>query len=280
MAAPEIFDRNARRLRRDRCAGAPEAFFVTLIIDELLERLATITRPFQNALLIGAEPRLAKALEMSGIAVTIVDPSSRRAALLGGEIIDEDRDSFTAARFDLVIACGTLDSVADVPGALILWRQALQPDGVFLGAFAGAVSLPTLRAAAVDADVAQGQAVARFHPQIDVRAAGDLLVRAGFALPVADRVDIALSYTDVGRLIDDLRAAAMTNVLATRYPVTREWRRDLATAFSRVAAADGRTHDTLSLIVLTGWAPAPSQPRPARRGSATAALAHALKQRL
>jgi hypothetical protein len=50
-------------------------------------------------------------------------------------------------------------------------------------------------------------------------------------------------------------------------------------AFEAEADADGKTSERFEMIYLTGWAPAPSQPRPARRGSASASLADALKMR-
>jgi hypothetical protein len=70
-----------------------------------------------------------------------------------------------------------------------------------------------------------------------------------------------------------------TNILRNRSlkPLTRE---ALATAladFSENAEPDGKTSERFELIYLTGWAPAASQPQPARRGSATASLAAALR---
>ncbi|MCP5990175.1 class I SAM-dependent methyltransferase, partial [Klebsiella pneumoniae] len=91
----------------------------------------------------------------------------------------EDALPFADDSFDLVIACGTLDSVNDLPGALILMRRVLRPDGLMLAAFAGAGSLSRLKAALLAAEGDRpGQHV---HPQVDVRSAGDLLSRAGFA---------------------------------------------------------------------------------------------------
>src|SRR3546814_13098572 len=97
---------------------------------------------------------------------------------------DEDALPFADASFDLIIACGTLESVNDLPGALILIRRILRPDGLFLAAFAGAGSLPVLRSALLAGDA--DRPAQHIHPQIDVRSAGDLLSRAGFAMPVAD----------------------------------------------------------------------------------------------
>ncbi len=279
MAAPEIFDRKARRLRRDRIALAPEAFLAGQMIDELIERLDGVNRTFEQALVIGAEPRLIESLRARGMTVTAADPSPRRAAQVGGIVAEEDHPIEGAGTYDLIIACGTLDTVSDLPGALVLLRRLLRPDGLFLAIFPGAPSLTSLRAAVAKADGDRQMAIARFHPQIDVPAAGDLLVRAGFALPVADRMELDLAYASVAPLLTDLRAAAFTNVLATRYPVTKSWLTSVDSAFAELASADGRTREQISFIVMTGWAPAPSQPQPARRGSATASLTEALKQR-
>ena len=45
---------------------------------------------------------------------------------------------------------------------------------------------------------------------------------------------------------------------------------------ARSAAANGRVRATFEVIFLTGWAPAPDQPKPLRPGSAAARLADAL----
>jgi SAM-dependent methyltransferase len=276
---PELFDRNARSIRRDRTAAMPEAFLTGLIIDELLGRLTMVKRTFRSALVIGAEARLVAALSAQGISVTVADPSARRAELHGGVRIEEDRLPFAPESFDLVMAAGLLDTVADLPGALLLIRRALKPDGLFLGCMVAAPSLPSARAAIAAADAAVGTSVARLHPQVDVASAGDLLVRAGFALSVADLDSFDLSYRGFGSLIDDLRAAAATNVLAQRHGVTRAWLAAAIDAFAARAGPDGRIAETLSLVTLTGWAPSPDQPQPAKRGSATTSLAAALAKR-
>ena len=40
-------------------------------------------------------------------------------------------------------------------------------------------------------------------------------------------------------------------------------------AFAGAADPDGRVTEQLELVYLSAWAPAPDQPRPARRGSGT-----------
>ncbi|HET8612108.1 MAG TPA: methyltransferase domain-containing protein, partial [Sphingomonas sp.] len=200
-APPEPFDRRRRRARRDRAAGrfAVHGFLTVHIGAELLARLEGVDRRFERALLIGAaDPALADALRAWGMAVSAVDAGAAFARAAGGVQAEEDRLPFAAESFDLIVSAGVLDSVNDLPGALLLARRALRPDGLFLAGFLGAGSLPRLRAAMLEADMAGGGVAPRIHPQIDVRAAGDLLARAGFALPVADgeRLDVRYRSLD------------------------------------------------------------------------------------
>ena len=130
------------------------------------------------------------------------------------------------------------------------------------------------------AEEADGRAASpRIHPQIDVRAAGDLLTRAGFALPVADSHEVQIRFSSFARLVGDLRAMGATNILASRgrRPIGRFGLAAAIADFAAHAEADGKTSETFEIVTMTGWAPSPDQPRPARRGSATASLAAALK---
>jgi SAM-dependent methyltransferase len=278
------FDRALRRRRRDRAAGrfAGADYLHRLVADDLLERLDTVTRKFERALVLGAAgPHLAERLRERGIEVISSDPGVAFARAAGGVQADEDRLPFADGAFDLVISPGVLDGVNDLPGALLLVRRALKPDGLFLSAFAGAGSLPRLRSAMLAADAAEGGASPRIHPQIDVRAAGDLLTRAGFTLPVVDGHGLDVRFGSFLSLVADLRAMGATNVLATRStrPIGRFGLAAAMADFAAHADPDGRTAERFEIIHLLGWAPAPSQPQPARRGSATVSLADALKRR-
>lgn len=275
VSATEIFDRHARRRRRDRAAAgdyAAHAFLRDVMVDGLLERMDAVKRDFADVLDIGTPDR---GIIVPGARIARVDPGFGFAARVGGVQADEDRLPFADASFDAVLSAGVLDQVGDLPGALTLIRRTLRPDGVFLAAFLGGGSLPALRAAL---RVAEGdRPAARLHPQIDVRSAGDLLVRAGFALPVADVETFDVRYASFGRLLDDLRGMAASNILTTRSSMSRTTLAGAAAAFAAAADADGRTTERFAIVYLTGWSPDPSQPKPARRGSATMSLAAALK---
>jgi SAM-dependent methyltransferase len=260
------FDRGLRRLRRDRAARSGADYLFRHMADELVARLDLVTRPFADALDLGcAGFHLSERLRQRGLRVT-------------GSDGDEDRLPFAPASFDLIVSAGALDTVNDLPGALIQIRRALRPDGLFLAAFLGAGSLPRLRRALRAAEEAEGRPAApRIHPQIDVRAAGDLLTRAGFALPVADAERLNLRYPAFATLIADLREAAATNILSARD------RRPFGRIGLAAATADfeeeGGTVERFEIVHLSGWAPAPGQPKAAPRGSGSVSLADTLRPR-
>jgi len=274
MDSPEIFDRAARRLRRDRAAPiyADHDFLRTAMLDGIAERLDGVKRNFADILDLGCFD--GAFVPPPNSTVTRIDAGRLFATQAHGIQADEDLLPVEPESFDLVVSAGVLDSVNDVPGALAQIRRALKPDGLFLGAFVGGTSLPTMRACFLQAEA--DRPAARFHPMIDVRSAGDLLVRAGFALPVADSETLNVRYSDLFRLIGDLRGMAATNVLRGRVPLARTALAAAAAAFAERADPDGRTTERFDLIFLTGWAPSPDQPKPARRGSATVSLAAAL----
>ena len=275
------FHRRLRRLRRDRAAASAGGadYLHRIVADEIVERLDLVSRDFVRALDLGCGGGyLAGRLRERGIHVVAADAGKAFATAARGFHCDEDRLPFADSAFDLVVSAGVLDTVNDLPGALLLIRRALKPDGLFLGAFAGAGSLPRLKAAMLAGDSAEGGAAPRIHPQIDVRAAGDLLVRAGFALPVVDSQPLEVRFPSLAALIADLRGMGATNVLAAHpRPLGRHGLAAAAAEFDAVADADGKTTERFEIVHLLGWAPAPGQPQPARRGSATVSLAQALK---
>lgn len=278
--APEIFDHRLRAIRRDRAARdfAAHDFLYRHTADELIDRLADVKRDLADVLVVGCpSPYLAAQLSAMGKRVVCTDPGYANAAACGGVQADEDALPFADDSFDLIVACGTLDSVNDLPGALVLMRRILRPDGLLLAAFAGAGSLPVLRATLL---AAEGDRVGQhIHPQIDVRAAGDLLSRAGLAMPVADGDVLNVRYGSLFGLLGDLRGMGASNMLRSRPPMlSRAVLGRAAEIFAQAADADGKTTERFAIAYLSGWKPDATQPKPARRGSATVSLAEALKK--
>lgn len=256
-APPQIFDRTARALRRDRLARGAVSPLELPIAEALIERLDDVQRDFGEALVINTGAgTLAAMLRARGLMVVETDHGAHFAVSAGATHADEDRLALGDGRFDVVFAPCGFDTIDDLPGAMIAARRMLRADGLFLAAMIGSPSLPVLRSAIASADAAMGVAVARLHPQIDVRSAGDLLVRAGFGLPVADVEAVRLRYAGVDRLFADIRATGASNVLRQRTSISHSWRAAVAGNFAAAADADGKTSESLTMVVMTGWAPA------------------------
>lgn len=277
----KVFDRALLRRRRDRAAAttADVAPIATEIAERLLDRLDDTTRRFDRALEIGGRGIVAPRLAARGIPFVVsADLSPRMARGAGPTPVaaDEEWLPFAEGAFDLVVATFSLHWVNDLPGALVQIRRALAPDGLFLAALPGLPTLQELRAALAQAETElRGGLSPRVSPFPDLRDGAALLQRAGFALPVADAEEIALRYRSPLALLADLRAAGEGNAV-----LARDARTPPRGLFPLAAAHLGQDPQgipaTLRLLVLTGWAPAAGQPRPARPGSATARLADAL----
>ncbi len=275
-----IFDRRAVRRHRDRAAATVDGVADILrdVADRVLDRLDDTTRRFVQALEIGGRGIVAPMLRDRGIEVVSCDLSATMAARNAGICVaaDEECLPFAPESFDLVVASLSLHWINDLPGALLQLRTVLRPDGLFLASIPVLGTLGELRHALTAAEAAiTGGAAPRVSPFPELRDCAALLQRAGFALPVADLEEIRLLYADPIALLRDLRAGGETNALRQRdrRPPPRSL---FPAALAQLELEGARVPATLRLAMLTGWAPAPSQPRPAARGSATVSLADAL----
>jgi len=285
-----VFDRALLRQRRDRAAAGLRAhdFLFVEAAERLADRLDDVTRKFPRALDLGChDGTLARVLTGRGGIETLVQcdlsPVMARAAASNGAptlAADEEALPFAPESFDLIVSVLGLHWVNDLPGALIQIRHALKPDGLFLGAFLGGATLSELRTVLLEAELAEeGGASPRVAPFAELRDAGGLLQRAGFALPMADTDRIAVTYPDALALMRELRAMGESNVLAARrrgFTRRATLARAAALYAEKFAQPDGRLRASFEIVTLTGWAPHPCQPQALKPGSATTRLADAL----
>ena len=289
---PEIFNRTRHRQNRDRAAPGLDAhdFLFCEVGARLADRVLDINRTFATALDLGCHGgEASRALLATGRVDHLVraDCSAAmvsRATADGapGVVADEEALPFSPQAFDLVASSMTLHWVNDLPGTLAQARRALKPDGLFLAALAGAGTLVELGTALAEAEVEiTGGLSPRVSPFADVRDLGNLLVRAGFALPVADTETVTVSYPDMFALIADLRGMGEAGALAAR-PEKALDRAVLDRAAALYAEthgdAAGRIPATFEIVFLTGWAPGEGQQKPSPRGSGKIPLAQALDQ--
>ncbi len=263
MSAPEdLTDRIALKRNRARAGQGAAMFLHRHAIDEMKERLKLVNRRFTAPVIVTSFPGI-------------------WASAFPGARVVADTETLPLERgaHDLVIHAMALHWSNDPVGQMVQARLALRPDGLFLGLLPGGQTLHQLRTALAEAEVALcGGLSPRVLPMADIRDLGHLLQRAGFALPVSDSFTLSVRYRSLEALLHDLRDMGETNAMAQRS------RTPLAPAVLAEAARIYRAHfadgdallATFELMVLTGWAPAPGQPRPLRPGSATARLADAL----
>jgi SAM-dependent methyltransferase len=283
----EIFDSEllVRRKRRALKASVPGAsFLLDRAAEDLGERLATVERRFERATALFSMTRAAgDAVLASGKAGTVLRVEADETLLGGdaGRVGSLGRIPLEAESIDLAVSLLSLHEANDIPGALIQIRRALKPDGLFLGAMAGGGTLAELRESLLTAETElYGGASPRVAPFTDVRDAGALLQRAGFALPVADVETLTVRYDTMFGLMRDLRAMGATNALIdrSRRPGSRRLFTRAAEIYAeRFSDTDGRIRATFAFIWMSGWAPHASQQKPLKPGSATVSLTEILK---
>ncbi len=257
---------------------------------DIADRVQDTPRRFERALDLGChDGRLARILSGTGrvgaVEASDLSPamvSAARAAGTEAGVLDEETPSLPEDRFDLIVSALSLHWVNDLPGTLVRLRQGLRPDGLFLGALFGAGTLVELRDCLMEAETdVSGGVSPRLSPLPGLKDMANLMQRAGFALPVADRDTVVVRYRDPARLLADLKGMGEQSALAPGMirPLPRAvLDRALSLYRERHADPDGRVRASFEIVHVSGWAPAPGQPKPLRPGSAKASLADAVRQ--
>jgi SAM-dependent methyltransferase len=273
------------RKRRALARAVPGAdFLLARAAEELSERLATVERHFHDAATVFCvTPAASDAVLASGRADRVQRIEADPAFLAGapGVLAQAETLSLEPESIDLAVSLLALQETNDIPGMLVQIRRALRPDGLFMGVLAGSGTLSELRESLLAAETElHGGASPRVIPFTDVRDAGALLQRSGFALPVADVETVTVRYDTLFNLMADLQAMGATNALVdrSRRPATRKLFQRAAEIYAeRFSDADGRIRATFSFVWLSGWAPDASQQKPLKPGSAQVSLAKILK---
>jgi len=246
-APPTIFSSRRKGARAARAQALQQGrqaaqWLAESLVEDTLERIEFMRLPPARALVLGTGGgELGRLLERKDFRVTLTDPGT----------LDLEQP-YPIGGFGLIVSLAVLDTVNDLPGALIHQRCALAPGGVMLASLVGAGSLPHLRAALLAAD--GERPAARLHPAVDARSGAGLLQRAGFARQVADAWTVRLRYGGLEALIADLRAQGLTSALAdSAPPLTRTGLERARAAFLEDADRHGRVVETIEMLTLTGW---------------------------
>ena len=234
-----------------------DRFLERRAMDDMLDRIAMVSRRFDRALLVGALDHEAVDRLRSVVGILdVVDFSAEAAQRSGGEQQDEAWIDGEPGSYDLVVAAGTLATV-DKPGDVLLrLRFLLRPDGLMIGYVPGGNLLPRLAAAMRAADASAASHSPHVHPRLDPAGLAALLSGAGFVMPVVDVDRLTLGYASLSDLVRDLRAHGATNVLAARsLAYIGKARAAAAAAAFMQGANDGRVKEIVEILHFSGWSP-------------------------
>lgn len=277
-----IFDRALMRRRQQRIKAKFSAhdFLFTWSRDRLIDRLYDVTRDFDTCHAIGSRHPITAHNKITSASLS----DMHLAPLTPNDVpyfcADDEFLPLKHSALDLITSNLHMHTINDLPGVLLQIRQSLKPDGLFLASMFGGETLRELREVMTEADLAHfGGTSPHISPFADKPQMGDLLQRAGFALPVVDSEIVTVTYDSIFKLFGDLRGMGESNVIHNRRktPLTRGYIMDVARRYhDKFSEPDGRIVASFEVIFLLGWAPHSSQQKPLRRGSATNSLAERL----
>ncbi|TKY87058.1 hypothetical protein EX895_003735 [Sporisorium graminicola] len=265
------------------------------IAESLADRVQDIKRDFPTIVELGAGPGfLRHYLDPQGSGTKKIIMCDTSEALLNRDrhldeqfgfeierrVVDEEVLPFEEGSLDCVVFSGGLHWTNDLPGVLIQIRRALKPDGVFIAALCGGDTLFELRTSLQLAEQErEGGISPRISPMADTRDMASLLSRAGFTIPTVDVDEVSVGYPSMYELMHDLRDMGESNAVINR---RGQLRRDTMLAAGAIyqslhgheeGSGEGEgVPATFQLIFLIGWSPAPTQPKPLKRGSAKSSL--------
>ncbi len=281
-APPDIFNTHALQISRARAARRGPSFVVERSAQDAADRLCDINRRFEKALVIGSA-EFAASLEKALPAHKLPSSIARCHLAQNHDGVDfsatDAAVTFDSQSFDVIISGLCLQSVNDLPGALVAVRQLLKPDGLMIAAMFGGGTLTELRRAfyAADEHIFKNMS-AHIYPFADYSQAAALLQRTGYALPVVDADRFTVRYAALQRLLNDLRDIGESNCLTAREHryLGKAYKQALHAHYNQTFSQNGKLKATFEILWLTGWAPHESQQKPLKPGSAKMRLADAL----
>lgn len=162
---------------------------------------------------------------------------------------DIERLPLASGSVDLVCSNLTLQWCATPTRAFAEFRRVLAPGGLLIFSTFGPDTLKELRAAFAAADGYRH--VNRF---VDMHDLGDALIHAGFEAPVMEMEMLTLTYGEVRKLLEDLKAIGAHTVLEGRLPGLMGKRRFAAmVAAYETMRRDGRLPATFEVIYGHAW---------------------------
>jgi hypothetical protein len=233
--APQIFDEKLVASRKKKISR--DDFLLKEISEMIDERVLDIRREFGSVL-----------------------------ELQHGDVFSNYKEN----NFDLIKSSLQIHTTNDVVGFLLNAKNLLCEDGFFIANFFGGATLNELRN--IFLETSPNAISPRISPMIDIKDAGMLLQKAGFALPVADCDKIEVTYENIFALMKHLKKIGENNSLIKRQKTLtgKNFMMRAAELYQqKYSDEEGRIRATYEIITIAGWKPHKSQQKPLKPGSAS-----------
>ena len=270
-AISQIFDSHLRELRVRRAEKRMEqngvSFIIKRCLDDAVDRILDVNRRFETVYLVAD-------FDLRAEFFSKLPQNKHPQNLYFSHQINQ-----LSEPADLILCLLTLHNQDNPPDDIAHMSSCLKEDGLFIAALFGGDTLTELRQSLYKTDdEVLGGTTPRVFPMITHSQAAPLLTRAGLNLPVVDMDRFMVKYSQLEKLISDLRNIGATNILLNRSSknLTRKYYRRLNSHYQDMFSDNDKLNASFEILWLTGWAPHHSQQKPLKPGSAKMRLADAL----
>jgi SAM-dependent methyltransferase len=250
-----IFDRALHKLHLKRCCEnyTEHSFLINEIAEDVEQRIADFTRDFEKMMIYGLFSEIAWRKPSNEVIRGFLIPEMKNAIKSNDEsiIFDEEHNELPNEAFDLIVSNLSLSFVNDIPGALVQYKNALKPNGIFMATFFGTETLKELKEAFLKVDDYYFKgSMPHIIPFIDIVQGADLLKRAGFVEAISDSNFITVDYSSLSTLFKDIKYIGQSNCLHRRNKGILP--KDYFKKLEEIYISDYNLRATFEIVTITG----------------------------
>jgi len=230
-------------------------FIFKLVSNNIKERLDEINVNFTDILEIGSRNILYDMISdnknyvQTNIQESFLDPA-KEIVIADCELLPFEDESF-----DLVLSALELHFANDLPGSLVQIKNILKKNGMMIASIFGGRTLEELRRSIVEAEISLTiPSSPHIMPMIDIKSLTELVQRIGFKEIVVDSYVITVEYSNVIKLMHDLRYMGQGNILVKRSgkPITARLLQKIEEIYATKYQQNGQLIASFEIINITG----------------------------
>ena len=270
MPVPQIFNRELKKLHRDRSASLLNSKN-DFLIEEGAQRIAEtfdeeIIEKFPFVLDLGcrlgnlSQNLIGKAAIEKIVQCDISEKYINAAISPFSEmkiVADEENLPFAPDSFNAVLSSLSLHWVNDLPGTLIQINRILKDRGLLIASFLGGSTLNEFRESILQIEIEKyGGTSPSVSPFLEIKDAGALLQRTGYKFPISHSDIITVNYDNIYSITKDLRAMGETNsLLKMRKTLRTKTTLDLINKKYKelYSTENGEIKATFEIVTIVGW---------------------------